>query len=97
MPLRPCLTWGELVRSGSYCPSHDPRAQRYRQKRGSGWQASQFRAKVLARSGGRCERCGSGERVEAHHELPAAVYGPDDPAAGVALCARCHRAARQLG
>jgi hypothetical protein len=94
MPLRPCIRCGRLGH-GSYCRQHDPRRARYKQKRGSGWQASRFRAKVLARSRGRCERCGSTDRVQAHHGLPAARYGPGDASIGVALCARCHAGAHE--
>ena len=53
-------------------------------KRGSGWQASRFRATTLAQTGGRCAACGNTDGVEAHH------LGATDAEGGVALCRRCH-------
>lgn len=62
----PCIRCGVLVAAGSYCRAHQP--DRFnRAKRGSGWQASRFRAKTLAVTAGRCAVCGSAEMVEAHH------------------------------
>lgn len=60
-----------------------------------------FRRAVLARAGGRCERCGAQpgsrplERLEAHHLLPRARGGSDDPSNGAALCGACHRAVHE--
>ncbi len=81
--LKPCITCGRLGQ-GSYCRAHQP-SRFNKQKRGSGWQASRFRAKVLAVTGGACAWCGSRDGVQAHH------VGPTDAEGGVALCRRCHR------
>ena len=86
MPARPCIRCGALTPSGSYCPRHRP-SRFNRAKRGSGWQASRFRKKTLAATGGRCAVCGSTDGVEAHH------LGASDAEGGVALCRRCHRKA----
>jgi hypothetical protein len=92
--VRPCLAgFGRLISRRSYCPMCDPRPPRVRAKRGTRWQQQQFRNAVLARAGGRCERCGSTDRVEAHHLIRVANGGQHDPALnGQALCVRCHRA-----
>lgn len=46
-----------------------------------------FRQAILARDSYACTRCGSSDQLVAHHVRPG--YDPD---AGIALCARCHRA-----
>jgi hypothetical protein len=47
---------------------------------------------VLAKTGGRCARCGSTRNVEAHHLDPIRQGGdPTDASRGVPLCAKCHR------
>lgn len=52
---------------------------------------SVFRAHVLERANGRCERCGSGVRVHAHHtRRRSRAPGQHDPAFGRALCWICH-------
>jgi hypothetical protein len=79
------------VSRGSYCRRHDPAPGQYKAKRGSGWAQSTFRTAVLRRSGGRCERCGSTDRVEAHHRRGVAAGGTHDPRNGEALCWSCHR------
>jgi hypothetical protein len=50
-------------------------------RRGSGWQASRWRARVLAQTGGRCARCGTWEGVQAHHLEPLR-FGGDPRGAG---------------
>jgi 5-methylcytosine-specific restriction endonuclease McrA len=90
MPKRPCLTCGKLV-AGSYCKPHDPKPKRYREKRGSGWAQSRFRAAVLRRARGRCEGCGqAGVALEAHHIRPVSAGGTHHPSNGAALCDVCH-------
>ena len=92
MALRPCLRCGTLG-TASYCGTCQPS---YRHpSRGSGNDARRFRAVVLARASGRCERCGSREDVEAHHRLPLHSGGTNSPANGAALCRRCHRDAHR--
>ena len=88
---RPCLGCGALIGKGSRCRRCDPKPKRYREKRGSGWAQGRFRAAVLTRAGGRCERCGSTSRVEAHHIVSVAAGGTHDPSNGRVLCWRCHR------
>lgn len=53
-----------------------------------------FRAIVLQRAGGSCERCTvkHGRRLHAHHRIPRSRGGSDHPDNGAALCRRCHRA-----
>lgn len=101
MPFRPCLRCGELCRApASYCPEHHPDVGRDRHTpgRGSGSSSAAFREVVLARAGGRCEaivdgrRCQVTEGLEAHHEVPLAMGGSDDPRSnGRALCRSHHR------
>ncbi|HET8954275.1 MAG TPA: HNH endonuclease signature motif containing protein [Solirubrobacterales bacterium] len=92
---RPCIGCGRLILKGSYCPRCDPSRKRRRVTpgRGSGGAAARFRREVLARAGGRCERCGSTEDVEAHHRRALTDGGSNDPSNGEALCRRCHRPA----
>jgi 5-methylcytosine-specific restriction endonuclease McrA len=92
VPLRPCLTCGELSR-GSYCERHTPPPWRgYRSPgRGSRTDAQRFRTAVLAKTGGRCAICGSTDRVVAHHVIGLAEGGSNDPEAnGLALCEAHH-------
>jgi predicted restriction endonuclease len=89
--MRTCLSCGVLVRGGqSYCRRCDPATRRYREKRGSGWAQSRFRAQVLKRAGGRCAVCGTTVGVEAHHRVPVSTGGSHDPSNGVALCRLHH-------
>jgi 5-methylcytosine-specific restriction endonuclease McrA len=91
--VRPCLGGcGRMISRNSYCATCDPRPARVQAKRGSRWQQQQFRTAVLRAAGGRCERCGSTDRVETHHLVPVANGGQHDPALnGAALCWKCHR------
>lgn len=88
--MKPCLGCGSLT-TNSYCPRCDPVPKRYREKRGSGWAQTRFRAAVLKRAGSRCERCGSTVGVEAHHRVPVTLGGTHDLRNGEALCTDCHR------
>ena len=49
-----------------------------------------LRAYVLARDGGRCQRCGGKEKLEAHHVIPRTAGGLDAPSNGRTLCLTCH-------
>ena len=49
-----------------------------------------LRTFVLARDGGRCQRCGSRIRPECHHVVPMAAGGRDEPANLRTLCRACH-------
>jgi 5-methylcytosine-specific restriction endonuclease McrA len=54
--------------------------------------AGSFRELTLAKTGGRCERCGSDDRVEAHHVIALSEGGSNDAATnGQALCFECHK------
>jgi hypothetical protein len=76
-----------MISRTSYCPRCDPRPARVRAKRGTRWQQQQFRAAVLRRAGGRCERCGSTDRVEAHHLVAVANGGQHHPRRAASRCA----------
>lgn len=84
----------------SYCPEHHPDVGRDRRTpgRGSGSSSKAVREVVLARAGGRCEaivdgvRCTATLGLEAHHEVPLAMGGSNDPRTnGRGLCGRHHR------
>jgi len=81
---RPCLSCGRLLDRGSRCRECNPRGTSARQ--------AKFRRETLAKSGGRCARCGSGDRVQAHHDPPVADGG-GAAVDGEPLCRRCHRQA----
>jgi len=49
-----------------------------------------FRAKVLWRDNYTCVRCGSNERLNAHHIVGQISGGTDTPQNGVTLCEDCH-------
>ena len=54
------------------------------------WQSpawNQTRARVLERGGDRCTRCGSTEKLQAHH---VRYDAPLDPDTCVTLCGACH-------
>lgn len=53
------------------------------------WQRRRKRA--IKRAGGKCQRCGSTERLEAHH-LTYARLGREKPADLIVLCHACHQA-----
>jgi len=96
--LRPCVTCGSLIRSGSYCARHDP-VRRSRKTPGrSSRAAATFRDAVLARARFQCEaviggvRCERREGLEAHHVIPLRKGGRNDPITnGVCLCGAHHR------
>ncbi len=87
MPRKPCLGGcGRLITSGSYCP----RCAKTRQvvRRGSYGKQATFRRRTLAKTEGRCARCGRPAKF-AHHDPPISEGGdPHEP--GEALCRRCH-------
>lgn len=49
-----------------------------------------FAKAVKERDGHRCQRCGTTERLVAHHLRPLQEGGTHDPSNGIALCAACH-------
>ena len=90
MPQRPCLTCGTLTPTGSYGPAHQ--LSRNSPGRWTGKGAGSFRTLTLAKTGGRCQLCGSDERVEAHRVIPLIHGGTNDAQTnGQALCFICHR------
>jgi hypothetical protein len=62
-------------RQRARCLRCERRGPRQTRGRGSGWDASKFRAAVLATAGGRCQRCGRRRRLEAHHKVPLRFGG----------------------
>lgn len=68
------------------CPLHSrPRNARWSRDR-DGKEHHRFRARVMRRAGGVCERCHIARAVVAHHVRPG--YDVED---GLALCDECHR------
>ena len=59
---------------------------------GEDW--TERREEVRLRDGKRCALCGSTDRVEIHHIRKHKVNREHDPAKMIALCASCHRKAR---
>lgn len=61
-------------------------------------QWARTRKLILARCGGKCERCGKGEQLAIHHIIALRDNGaPYDPANLVALCRADHNAAHRAG
>jgi hypothetical protein len=58
----------------------------------SDYEGRNFREKVLWRDGYECQRCGSSERLQAHHIQHKAHGGSNTPQNGMTLCERCHQA-----
>ena len=48
---------------------------------------------VLQRDGGKCQKCGTTEKVRVHHLVPRVCGGSDDPNNLTTLCSKCHRKA----
>jgi hypothetical protein len=93
--VRPCITCGRLIASGSRCPGHGGRQT---PGRGGGRAAQRFRDAVLTRAAYQCEaiingiRCERREGLEAHHLIPLRKGGANDPITnGVCLCPAHHR------
>ena len=49
-----------------------------------------LRAFVLHRDGGKCQRCGATDRLEAHHVIPSSAGGSDTPSNLRTICVTCH-------
>ena len=88
--VKPCLVCGRLT-TGSRCELHRKRPNDPR--RGSGAARRRFRQAALRKTGGRCARCGSRDRVEAHHRVSLVDGGTNSAANAEALCFKCHRSA----
>jgi len=54
----------------------------------SSWQKK--RARVKARDGHACVRCGSTRKLSVHHIIPARLGGSDDESNLATVCSRCH-------
>ena len=55
----------------------------------SQWDSKSFHDAVVSRDKA-CQHCGGSELLQAHHIVPCADNGEDDPANGICLCAGCH-------
>jgi ATP-dependent DNA helicase RecQ len=51
-----------------------------------------LRNQVLRRDGWRCQSCGSGSNLEAHHQEFRSQSGDDSEQNLITLCAQCHNA-----
>jgi hypothetical protein len=58
----------------------------------SDYEGRDFREKVLWRDGYQCQRCGSSDRLQAHHIQHKAHGGTNTPHNGITLCETCHKA-----
>jgi len=45
---------------------------------------------VLQRDGWRCQICGSGQRLQVHHQKFRSQWGSDEEQNLITLCATCH-------
>jgi 5-methylcytosine-specific restriction endonuclease McrA len=62
--------------------------------------SDETRRLILARAGGKCERCGTLLRDgqwHAHHRTSVDAGGSDVPSNGQALCIPCHQGTRTYG
>ena len=94
MPVKPCITCGELG-AGSYCRRHQP--SRVSPGRGGGATIRAYRKKALARDGHRCrallptgERCPVTVGLEVHHLVALADGGSHALQNLVTLCQPHH-------
>ncbi len=58
----------------------------------SEYEGNNFRQKVLWRDRYRCQRCKSGDSLQAHHVIPRSRGGTNRVANGLTLCVECHAA-----
>ena len=86
-----CTVCRARIPKGSRCARHRIVSPSSRSWHASG--AQRIHERVLERDGHRCTRCGSSERLEVHHVVPAAEGGPTSLANCVTLCTDCHLAA----
>jgi len=52
---------------------------------------SKIREMILNRDGGKCQKCGSNERLEIHHKIPVCQRGSDEVENLITMCFQCHR------
>ena len=57
----------------------------------SEYEGRNFRAKVLWRDDYKCQKCGSGDRLQAHHIVHRSQGGTDIVSNGISLCNLCHK------
>lgn len=93
MALRPCLTCGQLTRTGSYCPAHTPAQGSRAWRAGSTRQWRGLRAQALLRDGHRCRNCGTVDGLHVHHLVELHHGGRDTLENLVTLCDTCHHGA----
>jgi 5-methylcytosine-specific restriction protein A len=90
MALRPCITCGVLINSGSYCPRHMPaRSPSSQHTRTYAWR--KLRAQILARDRWQCYVCGDfADQVD--HIVSVAAGGSDHPSNLAACCSKHNKA-----
>jgi len=81
--MRRCLDCGELIATG-------PRCRACAHNRRPAWARTVLPRETKARDGGRCVRCGSTDRIQAHHIIPVDDGGPHTLANTETLCHHCH-------
>ena len=90
--MRRCIGCGALIARGSRCAA----CQRQENAKHNAGRSNEARGRwarrVKLRDGFACRRCGSTERVEAHHVTPLAAGGANTLANGLTLCHACHAA-----
>ena len=61
-----------------------------RPRTGSTRRYRRLRKYIIARDGNRCQKCGSGKSIQAHHVVPLSAGGLDTPGNLRAICESCH-------
>jgi 5-methylcytosine-specific restriction endonuclease McrA len=85
-----CTVCRRRIPRGSRCSKHrtvSPSSKAWHEPG-----AARTRQKVLARDGA-CFFCGTDERLQVHHIIPAAEGGATEPGNLTVLCEDCHREA----
>jgi hypothetical protein len=85
--LKACAVCGRVT-EGRYCGQHQPPARSRWSPDRDGASHARFARAVRKAAQGRCEVCGSTDRVQAHHKISVAAGGTDHPDNGILLCNR---------
>jgi predicted restriction endonuclease len=88
--LKACPTCGRVT-DGRYCGQHQPPQRSQWSPDRDHASHARFARAIRKRAQGRCEICGSTDRVQAHHRTPLAAGGTDHPDNGILLCNAHHR------